>query len=125
MASLGGLDVFGLSVKIRARPAAVGAADLQLLRDQRIQVVWGGTRGRGFFVSGVLVGEDISVLTAAEAVLLSYDDGIGRVLVDTLGRVWPAVVFSGQYQPDPMGPRPLAGDVGWGLPYKATFFSLL
>ena len=89
-------------------------------------MIYGGTRGRTFLISGVLVGDSIAAVAAAEATLLSYDDGVGRTLTDTLGRSWPAVVFTGQYQTDANGPQRLAdGSGGWGLPYKATFVSLL
>jgi len=127
IAYLDGAAVFGEAVKVQHAPNPSAQQVNSFFGISGSQVVWGGTRGRAFFITGVLIGQDIPSLAAAEAILLSYDDGISRVLTDTWGRDWPAVVFTGNYQPDPMGPRPAAGDgfFGWALPYRATFFSPL
>ena len=126
-AYLDGAPVFGEAIKIQHVPHPSAQQLNNFFGISGTQVVWGGTRGRAFFISGVLIATDIYTLAAAEAILLSYDDGIGRVLTDTWGRNWPNVVSSGQYQPDPMGPRPaVSGDVdGVALPYRIMFFSLL
>lgn len=87
------------------------------------QMIYGGTRGRVFMIKGVFIGDDLTVLASAEAALLSYDDGIARVLTDTWGRNWPYVVHGGDYHADPGGPRPFDG--GWALPYRVTFRGLL
>jgi hypothetical protein len=82
-----------------------------------------GGRGRMFEVSGLFVGPDIPTVTAQEALLLSYADGVTRTLVDTYGRAWSQVVFTGDYHPDPHGITRLAGG-GWCLHYRATFRGL-
>ena len=45
----------------------------------------------------------------------SLADGLARSLFDTRGRTWANVVYLGEFQPDPMGPRPAvgAGSGGW------------
>ena len=123
-AYLGGINVFGYAVKVQHVPRASAQQLSNFFGISGSQLVWGGTRGRAFLISGVLVAADIYGLAAAEAVLNSYDDGIGRVLTDTWGRNWPFVISTGQYQPDAMGPRPLVGG-GVALPYRLALFSLL
>lgn len=118
-----GAAIFGLAVSVQHLPGASAQQINSYFGVTGQQLVYGGGRGRLFQIRGVLVGEDLSVLAGAEATLLSYDDGIARTLTDTWGRSWPYVCFTGQYQPDPMGPRPTVG--GWALPYRATFRGLL
>jgi len=126
MATYNGSSIFGSAVRIVHTPRPSAAQVNSFFGISGTQLVWGGGRGRAFFVTGVLVGSDLSDLATAEALLLSFDDGIGRVLVDNWGRSWPSVVFTGQYQPDPQGPKPLCdGSGGYGLPYRAVFQSQL
>lgn len=77
-----------------------------------------GGRGRMFHVQGVLVGEDLATVMAAESTLLSYADGIARTFTDTMGRSWSNTVLTGEYQPDPGGPKPTVG--GWCLSYRCV-----
>ena len=122
VATYGGSAVFGSAVRIRhlPNPAAVQVDGFFGLPG-RVSL-FGGSRGRVFEVRGLLVGGDTEVVMAAEYVLLSYADGIARVLVDTQGRAWPNVVFLGEYEPDAEGPKPT--DWGWCLPYRCTFEGL-
>ncbi len=84
--------------------------------------LFAGTRGRTFEVTGLLIGKDIPSLLAAEANLLSYADGIVRILVDPIGRIFPDVIFQGEYLPSPEGPK--WTDSGVCLPYRAVFYGL-
>lgn len=120
-ATYDGNSIFGLAVRCQMIPKASASQVNAFFGVSGVQSVYGGGRGRMFMISGLLVGEDHPAVDAAEATLLSYDDGIARVLVDTCGRTWSNVVFTGDYQPDPMGRRPLVDGSGWGLPYRATF----
>lgn len=122
-AYLDGADIFGRAVSIQHVPTPSAQQINSYFGIGGTQLIYGGSRGRTFHVKGVLLGDDLSVLTGAEATLLSYADGIARVLTDTLGRNWPYVVFLNEYTPDAMGPRPTVG--GWALPYRATFRGLL
>jgi hypothetical protein len=125
--SYGGSYIFGLACQVQHTPRPSAQQVNTFFGISGSVLVWGGNRGRAFFVTGVLVGADIPTVMQAEATLCSYDDGIARVFTDTFGRSWPYVIFSGQYQPDQRGPQFLctpnnAG--GWGLPYRAMFYSL-
>src|SRR4051812_2856382 len=114
VAFLDGNSVFGLAVSVQhsQNPSAQQINAFFGVSGQ--QMIFGGGRGRVFMISGVFIGSDLSDLAAAEAALLSYDDGIARTLTDPWGRSWPYVVSSGDYHADPKGPRPFDG--GWGLP---------
>ena len=85
--------------------------------------LWGGSRGRAFEITGVFVGPDIPTVLALEAALLSMDDGIARVYIDTQGRAWPNVIFASEYQPSPEGPRPTAFG-GWCLQFRCLLRGL-
>jgi hypothetical protein len=118
-----GNAIFGLAVAVQHLPNPSAQQTTGFFGVTGTQLVFGGGRGRVFQIKGVLIGVDLAGLAAAEATLLSYDDGIARTLTDCWGRNWPQVVFTGQYQPDPVGPRPFDG--GWALAYRATFRGLL
>lgn|SRR5512144_1625020 len=82
--------------------------------------VFGGTRGRGFIVTGNLVGPDVGTVNAYEDVFYTYKDGIARVLYDTWGRTWPYVLFDHF--------EPVRTIVNPGLvlrEYRATFVGLI
>jgi hypothetical protein len=51
----------------------------------------GGMRGRVTYVTGLLYGASPPALAAAEAGFRSFNDGVARPLVDTLGTTWPSV----------------------------------
>jgi hypothetical protein len=120
--SYDGNDVFGLAVHIQNIPMPAAQQVDSYFGSDGKTMLWGGTRGRTFEVKGVLFGVDIPSLIAAEAFLLSYADGITRVLVDPVGRVFPNVYFAGEYVPSPEGPK--WNDQGVILPYTATFRGL-
>ena len=81
-----------------------------------MQSLYGGGRGRVFFIEGVFVGDNTSI-NAAVSTLLSYDDGVGRVLVDSFDNAWPNVVFS-RFQPPE---RVLPG----AYPFKVQFSGMI
>ena len=123
--SYGGVPVFGLAVHIQHVPRANAQQVDAFFGVNGNVTLYGGSRGRVFEISGVLWGEDIPSLIAAEANLLSYADGIARTLIDPIGRSFPNVIFQGEYQPSPEGPKPtdsLTG--GYILPYRAVFHGL-
>jgi hypothetical protein len=121
--SYGGVPLFGLAVHIQHIPKAnAQQVDMFFGVDGSV-ALFGGTRGRMFEVTGVLAGKDIPSLLAAEALLLSYADGIARTLVDPIGRTFPNVIFQGEYTPSPEGPK--YTDSGVILPYRAVFRGLI
>ena len=123
MTTLDGNAIFGTAVNVIHSPRPNAQQINQFFGVDGQQTLFGGTRGRTFTISGVLSATTILSLNAAEASLLSFADGLTHTLVDNRGRVWPNVVFRGEYSPSPMGPRPLAGG-GWCLPYRLVMEGL-
>lgn len=120
--SFGGVDIFGAAVHIQNIPRSNAHQVNSFFGVNGNVTLFGGTRGRVFEVTGVLIGSDIPDLLAAEALLLSYADGIARTLVDPVGRTFPNVYFRGEYLPSPEGPK--WTDRGVCLPYHALFHGL-
>ena len=127
----GGVPIFGLAVQIQQVPRECSLQVDAFFGVQGLLSVFGGQRGRTFQVSGVLYDLDLAILNADEDVFTpgvsgSVADGIARTPVDTRGRSWANVIYVGQFQPDPMGPRPASsgGGSGWALPYRAVFHGL-
>jgi hypothetical protein len=118
MATYGGSAIFGLSVKCAMSKNPSAEQINAFFGVHGTQSLFGGTRGRVFMIEGVLFGTTSGNLSAAELVLLSYEDGIGRVLVDSYGRAWPSVVFRGEYSPQG---RILRDFRGFYQEYKAIF----
>jgi len=91
MASFGGVNVFG---------TAVSMVTADNLREKQLNGYFGlsglesldgGLRGRTTHVKGLLYGPSAVALGAAESLVRTYNDGVARLLVDTLGGVWPNV----------------------------------
>jgi hypothetical protein len=127
----GGVPIFGIAVQIQQIPMTAAHQSEAFFGVPGLLSVFGGSRGRTFQVSGVLYDVDLTTLNADENVFTpgvsgSVADGIARTLFDTRGRTWANVVYLGEFQPDPMGPRPAvwAGSGGWALPYRAVFHGL-
>ena len=120
--SFGGADIFGVAVHIQHIPRANAHQVDSFFGVNGTVTLFGGTRGRIFEVTGVLVGLDIPSLLASEGLLLSYADGIARTLVDPIGRTFLNVYFRGEYTPSSEGPN--WTDQGVCLPYRAVFYGL-
>lgn len=118
MPTYDGIDIFGGAVKVRmdVNPSAAQLNEFFGVAGQ--QSLYGGGRGRVFLVEGLLTAPDPASLQAAVALVLSYDDGIGRVFSHPVYGAWPMVVFR-RFQP---GDRVL---FGYALPYKAQFDGLV
>jgi hypothetical protein len=122
MPTYDGVNCFGAAVHVQHIPNASAEQINSFFGVDGTVAVYGGSRGRVFHIEGVLFGGDLSELLAAEAFLLSYADGIGRVLVDDSGRVFGNVYYRGEYIPSPDGPK--WTDQGVCLPYHAVFYGL-
>lgn len=91
MASFGGVNVFGTAVSMSTADnprekqlnAFFGLSGLESLD--------GGSRGRVTHVTGLLYGNSPASLASAEALFRSFNDGVARPLVDTLGMTWTSV----------------------------------
>ena len=118
--------IFGSAVKVRVVPQASAAQVESFFGISGNAVLYGGSRGTAFEISGVLLGPDLTSLAGAESVFYPGAQGIvgapPSILVDTLGRQWPNVYFLGEYQPDPDGVKATLG--GWLRPYKLVMRSL-
>ena len=123
MTTLDGNTIFGTAVSVAQSPHPNAQQINHYFGIDGQQTLFGGTRGWSFIISGVLSASSLTALNGAEATLLSYADGLAHTLVDNRGRVWPNVIFRGEYTPSPAGPRPLAGG-GWCLPYRLVMEGL-
>src|ERR1700677_2209510 len=129
--TFGGVPMFGLAVRIQQVPAECAQQAEAFFGVPGIFSVFAGSRGRAFQIEGILYDQSLIQLNADEnlwtpGVSGSMADGIARALFDTRGRTWANVIYLGQFQPDPMGPKPAAwgGNTGYILPYKAIMHGL-
>jgi hypothetical protein len=118
----GGSSIFGTACHVVHSPHPVALQKDGFFGISGMTSLFGGGRGRAFEVTGVLVGDDLPSVILAEGALLTYADGVARTFVDTQGRAWPNVIFEGEYQPSPEGPKPT--DFGWCLPYRCVLHGL-
>jgi len=123
LTTLDGNSIFGTAVSVVQSPNPNAQQINRFFGVDGQQTLFGGTRGRTFIISGVLSASTLSALNTAEATLLSYADGLTHTLVDNRGRVWPNVIFRGEYIPSAAGPRALAGG-GLCLPYRLVMEGL-
>jgi hypothetical protein len=123
MATLDGNLVLGTATTIQMSTIPNAQQMTQYFGVDGQQTIFGGTRGRTFRISGVLYGVNLLTINAVETALLNYADGNTHVLIDDRGRVWPNVVFFGEYTPFPQGPRQQA-DGSFLLPYTAVMHGL-
>ena len=121
MPSYRGAEIFGVAVSIRHVLSPSETQINAFFGISGIQSLFGGNRGRTFFVTGCFFAPDLPTLNAMEGIFLSYADGIAGELVDTRWRVWPDVVFRGQLEP---ADHLLFNAYGLVLPYKALFHGL-
>lgn len=119
----GGEAIFGVAVSIRHQPNPTSQQINAFFGVQGTQAIFGGTRGRAFFVDGLFVASEPPGLRAAEALLLSFADGVPRTLVDTYAYTWPNVIYKAEFQWDRLLFNP-NGVVGYCQPYKAVFHGL-
>jgi hypothetical protein len=122
MATLDGNAVLGVATHVQMKPHANAQQIAEFFGVDGVFTLFGGSRGRTFLIDGVLVADNIGDLNALEVALLSYADGNTHTLVDDRGRVWPNVIFRGEYEPIAAGPKPLPN--GWCLPYKCVMTGL-
>jgi hypothetical protein len=121
MASFGGTNIFGTAVSMatadnpreRQLNAYFGLSGLESLD--------GGLRGRYTQATGLLYGDSASALATAEGLFRSFNDGIARPLVDTLGVTWPSVCLV-SFQPQGRIRQSPAGTLFRS--YKARFLHL-
>lgn len=118
-----GEAMFGAAVSIRHQPNPTAQQINAFFDINGVQAIYGGSRGRAFFVTGVLAAPDPPSLRALQAFILSYADGRPRVLVDCYGYSWPNVIFKGEFQEGQFAFNP-NGQGGCCQAYKAVFMGL-
>jgi hypothetical protein len=123
--------MFGMAVRMQQVPSKAAQQLDAFFGVPGVLSTFGGSRGRTFFVTGVLFDVDLPTLSAAEdlftpGVAGTMADGVARPLFDTRGRTWANVVYVGQFQPAKNGPLPAvwSGNSGWSLAYQALFHGL-
>lgn len=117
MPSYGGTTIFGRSPSITMVPNPAAVQYSAFWGVSGVYSQFGGSRGRVFHVHGHFYGVNVADLWNSISLFQSYDDGIARVLVDTVGNSWPQVVYKH---------CELAGKYGYGhggvlMEYKAIF----
>lgn len=122
MADYDGMN-FGLAVKTAMVPNPSEAQLNAFFGLSGVYRLWGGGRGRVFFVEGLLYGSTRASVIAWRTLFLTYDDGIGRVLTDTDSTAWSNVVFTGVFEWTDRWA--FDGGGNWYRPYKAGFFGCL
>lgn len=121
MASYGGAVIFGTSVSM---VTADNPREKQLnsfFGLSGLEALDGGFRGRVTFATGLLYGASAASLAAAESQFRSFNDGVTRPLVDTLGTTWLNVRMD-SFQPQGRVRQSPAGILFRA--YKARFLHL-
>jgi hypothetical protein len=121
MTSFGGTNLFGTAVSMttvdnpreKQLNAFFGLSGLETLD--------GGLRGRVTHVTGLLYGTSPSALASSEGTFRSFNDGVVRPLVDTLGVTWTSVRLE-SFQPQGRIRQSPAGMLF--RTYKARFLHL-
>lgn len=112
----GGQAIFGRSVRMKTTNDPSAEQINAFFGLDGVERLHGGLQGRVTLVTGVLAANTPENLRVARETLRSRDDGVARVLVDTVGHQWAWVVFR---QLDP-GDRILRDSRGYYLPYRAV-----
>lgn len=106
MATLDGQFVFGAAVTIVHSPYQNAHQEIAYAGQNGRLSVYMGSRGRTFTVKGLFYGGTAADCIYAEALMRTFADGLGHTLVDNFNRVFTDVVFKGEIQNDPGGPKP-------------------
>jgi hypothetical protein len=126
MATLDGSNIFGLATHVTENPVENEHQLNQYFGINGQQSLFGGTRGRTFTITGVLVASSPAGLTAARNVIENFANGLTHTLVDNFGDVYVNVIFKGDI--DWTGPPRPGFNAGFGQgffrPYKMTLIGL-
>ena len=117
MATYDGANVFGVAVNFDTDELQAVAQSDDMFGLDGVQQLHGGTRDMYIRVWGVLVGSTFEEVLAAERLLNSYVDGVGRQLVDNAGRIYENVVVATRLKPRH---QPKSCNFGYGMPYSIT-----
>ena len=121
MASYGGVGIFGAAVSMTTSDYPRESQVNSFFGINGIEALDGGFRGRITRVRGVLYGQSVQWLAAAEGAFRTYNDGVARVLVDNLGTAWPSARLL-RFQP--IGMLRQSADGSYFRAYEAQFLHL-
>jgi hypothetical protein len=91
MASYGSVNIFGTAVTMSTADHPREKQVNSFFGLSGLETLDGGSRGRITDVKGLLFGPMHTALAAAESTFRSYNDGVTRNLIDTLGTSWSNV----------------------------------
>jgi hypothetical protein len=116
--TLGGNPIFGTAVRFDVHPnaAAIQRDAYPGLNGQVSQFL--GTRGGRIRVTGEMIDVDIPSVNNDLQVIVSYNDGVARTLVDCEGNAYFNVIMA--VPPHPKAAVPAAGG-GWLKEYTVEF----
>ena len=108
MPSYGGVNLFGTAVTMSTADHPREKQVNSFFGLSGLETLDGGARGRVTEASGVLYGPTPVALASSESTFRSYNDGLTRVLVDSLGTSWSNVRLesfqpSGRIRQSPQG----------------------
>ena len=123
MATYGGVNIFGTSVKALTNMAPISVKRSAFFGLEGLFQIYGGGRGGTHVFTGTLQGSNSGNLEAAINTFKTYADGIARTLVDTTGTSWNNVVLddfqlTGERRYD-------AANGLYMIDYRATFTQLI
>ncbi len=121
MPSYGGVGIFGAAVTMTTSDNPRETQVNSFFGINGLETLDGGFRGRITHVRGVLYGASALLLSSAEGLFRSYNDGAARLLVDNLGTVWPKVRLL-RFQP--YGRARQSADGTYFRAYQAQFLHL-
>jgi hypothetical protein len=91
MASYGSVNIFGTAVTMSTADHPREKQVNSFFGLSGLETLDGGLRGRVTEVKGLLFGPMPAALASAESIFRSYNDGVTRNLIDTLGTTWANV----------------------------------
>lgn len=121
MASYGGMPIFGAAVTMTTADNPRECQVNSYFGIDGLETLDGGFRGRITRVRGVLHGASALLLASAEGLFRSYNDGLARLLIDSLGSAWPDVRLL-RFQPQGQARR--SSDGTYFRAYQAQFLHL-
>jgi hypothetical protein len=89
--SYGGVNMFGTAVTMTTADHPREKQLNSFFGLSGLEMLDGGSRGRVTEVKGLLYGPSPLALAASESTFRSYDDGVTRNLIDSLGTNWANV----------------------------------
>lgn len=93
MPSYGGVNIFGTAVTMSTVDHPRSTQVNSFFGLSGLETLDGGSRGRVTEAGGVLFGPSPVALASAESTFRSFDDGLTRLLIDSLGTAWSNVVL--------------------------------